>query len=104
MYDIDPPSPILRLVSSTTSDERLRYTINRLHQESLAAPRTANQPTRLSDRQHLARIAQSDPWTVRHSVASGPEAMVFRTCGAVLRLKALAEADADLSGALDAAL
>jgi hypothetical protein len=64
MYDIDPPSPILLL----------------------SAPRKATQPTALTDRQHLARLAQSDPIANRHNV------------GAVIhQLKILAEADDSLA-------
>jgi hypothetical protein len=64
MYDIDPPSPILHL----------------------SAPRKATQPTALTDRQHLARLAQSDPIANRHNV------------GAVIhQLKILAEADGSLA-------
>jgi len=64
MYDIDPPSPILHL----------------------SAPRKATQPTALTDRQHLARLAQPDPIANRHNV------------GAVIhQLKILAEADGSLA-------
>lgn len=48
MYDIDPPARILRL----------------------DAPRKGTQPTALTDRQHLARIAQADPIAVRHSLGA----------------------------------
>lgn len=47
MYDIDPPSPVLRL----------------------SAPRKATQPTALTDRQHMARIAQA-----------GQPVLVFKDC------------------------
>jgi len=64
MYDIDPPNRILHL----------------------SAPRKATQPTALTDRQHLARLAQSDPIANRHNV------------GAVIhQLKILAEADGSLA-------
>ena len=52
----------------------------------LFAPRKATQPTALTDRQHLARLAQSDPIANRHNV------------GAVIhQLKILAEADGSLA-------
>ena len=52
----------------------------------LSAPRKATQPTALTDRQHLARLAQSDPIANRHNV------------GAVIhQLKILAEADDSLA-------
>jgi hypothetical protein len=69
MYDIDPPSPVLRL----------------------DAPRKATQPTALTDRQHLARLAQSDPIAVRHSAGA-----------AIIRLNTLARADGFLAQRLDA--
>lgn len=64
MQDPFPPSPILRL----------------------GAPRRASQPTALTDRQHLARLAQADPIAVRHSVGA-----------AIVRLNALARADGALA-------
>lgn len=77
MYDIDPPSPILHL----------------------SAPRKASQPTRLTDRQHLARIVQADPIAVRHSV--GADVVIFRACGAVERVRSLRVADGDLALQID---
>ena len=53
---------------------------------SLSAPRAATFPRVNSDRQHLARLAQSDPIANRHNV------------GAVIhQLKILAEADGSLA-------
>lgn len=54
------------------------------------APRRATQPTALTDRQHLARIAQADPWTTRHSVGA-----------AIIRLNTLARADGVLAQRID---
>lgn len=64
MYNIDPPSPLLRF----------------------DAPRKATQPTALTDRQHLARLAQADPIALRHSVGA-----------TIDNLRALAEADRSLA-------
>lgn len=75
MYDVDPPSPILRL----------------------DAPRAATQPTLKTDAQHLARRTALQP-------ATEPHTLISRMDGSVLRLRALSKADADLSGALDAEL
>lgn len=69
MYDIDPPARVLRL----------------------DAPRKASQPTALSDRQHLAQLAQADSIAVRHSVGA-----------AILRLNTLARADGSLARQFDA--
>lgn len=51
-----------------------------------AGPRRATQPTALTDRQHMARIAQADPIAVRHSVGA-----------AIIRLNTLARADGFLA-------
>lgn len=69
MYDIDPPSRVLHL----------------------DAPRKASQPTALTDRQHLARLAQADPIGVRHSVGA-----------AIVRPNTLARADGALARQIDA--
>lgn len=69
MYDIDPPARILRL----------------------DAPRKGTQPTALTDRQHVARLAQADPIAVRHSVGA-----------AIVRLNMLARADGSLARQIDA--
>lgn len=69
MFDTDAPTRILRL----------------------DAPRKASQPTTSSDRQHMARIAQSDPIAVRHSVGA-----------AIVHLNKLALADGWLARHIDA--
>lgn len=88
MYDIDPPTPILRLADYRKAD-------------SLSAdPRSF--PAQLD--RYLA--ARADPWTARHAPekAAGGDALVFRACGAVERVRALRLADGDLAYALDSAL
>ncbi|MET3481561.1 hypothetical protein [Methylobacterium sp. 1973] len=62
----------------------------RIARAAAAGPRRATQPTLLTDRQHLARIAQSDPIAVRHSVGA-----------AILRLNTLARADGFLAQRID---
>jgi hypothetical protein len=91
MYDIDPPSPILRL----------------------SAPRNATQPTLQSDQQHIARRqaprthiveALADEWARREvgQKAAGKDTLIFRQDGTVLRLRALAETDGGLAQCVDA--
>jgi hypothetical protein len=86
MYDIDPPSPILRL----------------------SAPRKAEQPTLKADAQHIARRqaprthiveALADEWARREvgQKAAGKDTLIFRQDGTVLRLKAINEAHDDLA-------
>lgn len=93
------------------TDTLLSLSHARIARAAADGPRKATQPTALTDRQHMARIAQADGFSARENVdyvlanpgIPTPEALAYARA-AVLRLRALSEADADLSGALDAAL
>lgn len=84
MFDIDPPSPVLRL----------------------DVPRKGTQPTALTDRQHMARIAQEGPWFPRHSivcitgVARKSAGYVFK--GSIEQLREVSDADRCLAQRIDA--
>jgi hypothetical protein len=69
----------------------------RIARAAAAGPRKASQPTSLLDKQHLARLERFERRDAR-------EALVFRSNGAVERIRTLSQADADLAYAIDAAL
>ncbi len=72
------------------TDTLLSLSHARIARAAATGPRRATQPTALTDRQHMARIAQADPIAVRHSVGA-----------AIIRLKTLARADGCLAQRLD---
>lgn len=73
------------------TDTLLSLSHARIARAAAAGPRRATQPTALTDRQHMARVAQADPWTTRHSVGA-----------AIVRLNTLARADGILAQRIDA--
>lgn len=89
MYDIDPPSPVLRLSDYRKGDGGTVF---------------SPAPTSFAAQLDQYMAAKADRWAALHAPekASGPDAMVFRACGAVERVKALAVADGDLAYAMDA--
>lgn len=72
------------------TDTLLSLSHARIARAAAAGPRRATQPTAMTDRQHLARIAQADPIAVRHSVGA-----------AIVRLNTLARADGVLAQRID---
>lgn len=72
------------------TDTLLSLSHARIARAAAAGPRKATQPTALTDRQHMARVAQADPIATRHSVGA-----------AILRLNTLARADGVLAQRID---
>lgn len=79
------------------TDTLLSLSHARIARAAAAGPRRATQPTAQTDRQHLAQRDQASLHAAlrssRHSVGA-----------TIYGLRSLSQADADLSGALDAAL
>ena len=73
------------------TDTLLSLSQARIARAASEGHRKATQPTGLTDRQHLARLAQSDPIANRHSLGA-----------AILRLRTLAEAEGSLAREIDA--
>ncbi|WP_345820481.1 hypothetical protein ABC766_00270 [Methylobacterium fujisawaense] len=68
------------------TDKLLSLSHASIARAAATGPRRATQPTALTDRRHMARIAQADPIAVRHSVGA-----------AIIRLNTLARADGFLA-------
>lgn len=90
------------------TDTLLSLSHARIARAAAAGPRKATQPTALTDRQHMARVAQADGFSARENVEyvlahpgiPSPEALAVARA-AIIRLNTLARADGVLAQRID---